>query len=490
MSAPTQLTPRLLPPVLAISGASLLGMEVLAVRVLSPYFGNTSFAVSSVLTVILAGLAVGYTTGGRLAERRPSLATFFLLYALAGVALLLTWALGEVVLPRLGYRLPLTWGPLVSSLLLFALPAVLMGMLSPYALRLVQAEVPERGVGRNAGSLLFWSTVGNIVGGIAMGFVLIPGLGVRQLLLGSGFLLLVIGAVALVVVKKTKAAAVLGLLAVVLPLPALGLSPRAPKLLHESDGLYQRIRIHDGVLSGRSARFLLLDRSVSGAVHLDDRTPASAYAHAAYAQRRATPKLERVLVIGGGVYEVPRLMLAEPKVIIDVVEIDPALPKLAEEHFFLPRDARLVHHIGDGRRFLHDSKRRYDFIFGDAYYSLYSTPWHLVTREFFELVHERLEERGVFVANFIGDAEPGQGGRVLPAELKTLLAVFDEVRAYPTREHSYRGPQNVIAVACKGRCREVPGAVRPLDVAALSQGGQLLTDDHAPVEALVLELFR
>ena len=119
--------------VVFVTGACVLVVEIVATRILSPYFGNTIFTVSSVITVILAALSIGYYAGGRLADARPSRVWFFSLIASGGLALLLLQALANVALPALGKALPITTGPLVSSLAFFFLPALIMGMLSPYA---------------------------------------------------------------------------------------------------------------------------------------------------------------------------------------------------------------------------------------------------------------------------------------------------------------------------------------------------------------------
>src|SRR5678815_2935157 len=78
----------LLPLSVFLTGASVLIVEVVAVRVLSPFYGNTIFTVSSVITVILLALSVGYYAGGALADRQPSLAWFFSIIMASGLLLL------------------------------------------------------------------------------------------------------------------------------------------------------------------------------------------------------------------------------------------------------------------------------------------------------------------------------------------------------------------------------------------------------------------
>src|SRR5438552_11661061 len=107
----------LLPLVVFLTGASVLIVEVLAVRVLSPYYGNTIFTVSSVISVILLALSVGYYAGGVLADRRPSLEWFFSIILASGLLLFTFHILGRVFLPRMSGAFSLAVGPLVSAAL-------------------------------------------------------------------------------------------------------------------------------------------------------------------------------------------------------------------------------------------------------------------------------------------------------------------------------------------------------------------------------------
>src|SRR5678816_1118205 len=97
----------LLPFVVFLTGACVLIVEVLAVRVLSPFYGNTIFTVSSVISVILLALSIGYWLGGVLAERRPSLQVFFGVILSSGLLILALNAVGRIVLPRLSSMLSL-----------------------------------------------------------------------------------------------------------------------------------------------------------------------------------------------------------------------------------------------------------------------------------------------------------------------------------------------------------------------------------------------
>jgi predicted membrane-bound spermidine synthase len=110
-----------------ITGACVLVVEVVAVRALSPHYGNTIFTVSSVISVILAALSIGYYAGGKFADKHPSLQWFFGIILVSGLVVLAIHFLGIIILPILSVSLSLASGPLISSLLLFLAPALLLG---------------------------------------------------------------------------------------------------------------------------------------------------------------------------------------------------------------------------------------------------------------------------------------------------------------------------------------------------------------------------
>ena len=157
-----------------LTGAAVLIVEIAATRILAPYFGNSIFTISSVIGIVLAALSLGYYLGGGLADRKPSITLFFSLIVIGGLAVLLLQLLNAAVLPGIAYALSLIKGPLIVSLIMFFLPAMLLAMLPPFAIKLLHSSDANRGVGNASGLVFFWSTVGSIAGSLSTGFVLIP----------------------------------------------------------------------------------------------------------------------------------------------------------------------------------------------------------------------------------------------------------------------------------------------------------------------------
>ena len=164
--------------VVFISGASVLGIEILGTRLLGPFYGVSIFLWSALITVTLVALAIGYWVGGRWADRSPSRMRLALLFALAGAwVFLIPWMRRPLL--TLVEPLGLRSAVLTAAFILFALPLSLLGMVTPLAIRLKAASMSE--VGRTAGDIFAISTIASVLSALAVGFWLIPVVGVAQL---------------------------------------------------------------------------------------------------------------------------------------------------------------------------------------------------------------------------------------------------------------------------------------------------------------------
>ncbi|MFH1968078.1 MAG: fused MFS/spermidine synthase [bacterium] len=454
-----------LPISVFITGACVLIIEIVATRVLSPFYGNTIFTVSSVISVILAALSIGYYIGGRLADRKPSFFWFFGIILASGITLLAFHLIGIFVLPALSSFLSLSEGPLISSLLLFFFPAFLLGTLSPYAIKLQSVNYPEQGIGSVAGKIFFWSTLGSIAGSLLAGFVLIPHFGVSEVIIATGVVLFFLGFFGLFFSggKKYLFKYLFKSLLVFIALFSASLyGSYATKgdALYSKDGVYEKITIYDGWFDpsplvkgegfeGRPARFFQQDLSPSGAMFLDSDDPKDlAYEYTKYYSlyKIFNPEIKNALIIGGGAYSIPKAILEDlPEANVDVSEIEPSLFNLAKEYFLLKDTPRFKNYTEDGRRLLNNSDKSYDLIFSDVYYSLYSIPAHFTTQEFFKIAKDRLNQEGIFVANMIGDLSRQQPSLIM-SEIKTFESVFENSYFFAVKSPATTSSQNIIFV--------------------------------------------
>lgn len=488
----------LLPFTVFLTGACVLVIEIVAMRILAPYFGNTIYSVSSVISVVLAALSVGYWFGGRLADRHPSKQLFFTIVMFSGIAVLGIQVLQSNLLLTIGYSLPLTIGPLIVSCVLFFLPSFILGMLSPFAIALQQIEAKSQGVGTTTGQMFFFSTIGSIMGSLLTGFVLIPQFGITAIMLGVGVVLFLLGLLPLVVLGSAKRLR-LPLLFMAFGVVVLSLiSTPTPGVVYARDGVYERITIFDSTYKGHPTRFLMQDSSHSAAMFLDSSELAYNYSKYLALHELFTPQVNRALVIGGGAYSIPKALLQDlPQARVDVAEIEPSLPKLAQKYFKLPQDPRLTHYIEDGRRMLHDTPGRYDLIFSDVYHSLYSIPTHFTTLEFMQQVRDRLSPGGVFMANLIGSLD-ADGPSFVWSEVKTMQQVFPEVYLFAVDSPGSMDTQNIIAVGstrsglleAESQSRMSELLSHQVDITPQSLAKyDILTDDYAPVDYLTSKVL-
>ncbi|HWH05945.1 MAG TPA: fused MFS/spermidine synthase, partial [Gaiellaceae bacterium] len=430
--------------------------------------------------------------------------------------------------------------PVVATIAIFGLQSIVLGMVSPLAVKLLARSL-ER-LGRVAGRLFAISTAGSIAGTFATAFFLIPELGTDQLIAALAVVLLVAaGAVALVerlglpsVVTLALAGLAVGAVVSLEPQQRAGDTVAASQLqnwspvyrqrgiderqgpideqyegyriLYSKDTQYHRV----AVVEDESTRYLRFDASFQSGMFVDapyeTRFQYSDYLHLALAYRA---EAQRILVIGLGGGSAPKRMWRDfPALRIDAVEIDPEVVDVAYRFFGLPRDDRLQVTAQDGRRFLVQNEGPWDAIVLDAFYAD-SIPFHLATREFFQLAQSRLKPGGVIVSNIIGAVE-GPQSRLFRSMLRTFGTVFPTIAVHPVTETGDTDlgvVRNVIVVASDGAPpekaflqerwaevrRQAPGAPdlehaidsrleRPIP----TRDVPVLTDDYAPTDALLL----
>ena len=489
--------------VVFLTGAAVLIIEVAATRILSPYFGNTIFTVSSVISVILLALSIGYSVGGKIADKKGSESLFYYLILAGGVSVLALHSLSSFILPYVNAFFSLKEGPLVASILLFFLPGVLLGMLSPLVVTL-QKKRAKTGVGEAAGNVFFWSTLGSITGSLGTGFVLIPQFGINVIMFSVGIFLSLLGIAGLAMSKNFSNARkeLIGIFIFFAIANGIFISITEANAkdtyVYYGDGLYDSIAIYDGTYRGHPTRFLRQSTDASSAIHLNSDDLAFEYTNYYALHKLTSADLKRALIIGGGAYSVPnRLVREDADVIVDVAEIEPDLYQLSKQYFGVTDDPRLQNHVEDGRRFLQNSEGEYDLIFVDAFHT--SIPSHLMTKEFYELSREKLSDNGIFVMNIIGPLDDAQPTFTWSA-INTVQSAFPNHYFFAVDTPESTRVQNIMLV---GRKSDLPLSFTTNDAFLRTVSdhvitipdnafdGQLIfTDDYAPVEYLISQRFK
>lgn len=494
--------------VVFLTGACVLVIEVVATRILSPYFGNTIFTVSSVISVVLAALSVGYYVGGKLADKIPNEKLFYSIILAGGLSVLFLQILNLKLLPFLGYKLSLINGPLISAAILFFIPSFLLGTLSPFAIKLQALRVPDKGIGSIAGEMFFWSTLGSIFGSLSAGFILIPRFGINQIVSATGIVLCVLGLFPLfrLNVSKKKILSIILIIGASFFLINFAAAKKDQKIIYRQDGVYEKLAIVDDTFNNKPVRFLFQDKSLSGGMYLEADEHVFEYSKYYSLYKIFKPDTSDILIIGGGIYTMPKALLKElPKANIIVSEIEPSLFELSKKYFNLPDTVNLTNNTNDGRRFLHDTDKKFDYIFSDAYYSFFSIPTHLTTQEFFQTAKNKLKNDGVFIGNLIGTLSRQNPSFIL-SEIKTFQSVFPNSYFFAVESIKSAKIQNIIFVGSNSDkiidfhgaeiensidefIKKLPEKLIDINQFDFSQT-RIFTDNYAPVDYYISQFIQ
>jgi spermidine synthase len=485
---------RRLPPLellVFVVGSATLGAEIAAARLMAPFFGASTIVWANTIAIVLVALSIGYWFGGRMADRHPTLR------ALCGTVLAasaLFAAIPFVADPFLSlsveafdsYSIGAFAGSLFGVLVLVAVPVLMMGATSPWAIRLKMHAVEDSG--QMAGRMYAISTVGSLLGTFAASLLLIPLVGTQRTFL---IFALITSAVAALGLRPRYALVPLAIAAlIVIPVGTVKEADDGV-VIHEADTEYQYARV---VELPDGERHLELNEGL--AVHSVYRPDTvltgnvwDGYLIEPFAVRDEPPG--RIAILGNGAGTTARAYAEYfPETRIDGVEIDGELHDIGKRYFDLRERPELTLYTEDARPFLRRIDARYDAIFVDAYRQPY-IPFYLATTEFFALVREKLNPGGVLVVNVGHPEESDDLEKVLSA---TVGAVFPHVARDPLED------VNTLLVAAEepptaDNLREVasslPTDLRPLALNTASRlepalrGGAVYTDDHAPVEWLI-----
>ena len=481
-------------------GALVMVYEIVGSRILAPFIGTSTYVWTSLIGVILAALSLGYWLGGRIADERPNAKVLAAAILAAAGLVSVTTIAKEVVLSTIA-SIPawLEVKAVIAALILFAPASVALGFVTPFAVRLRMASVGD--AGKTVGRLYALSTIGSIAGTFAAGFFLLPFVGsVRTLYLIAGGLF-VLSLLLVPFSLNRKHVSVLLLL-----LLGIGTSELWRFMLWRShemidlDTEYTRVQIFraDDTTTERPIRALSFDPySTQSAMFLDGRPDELVFEYTKFYHlvRAVNPGFTRTLMIGGAGYSFPKSYLVEyPNAELEIVEIDPAMTRIAREHFGLADDPRLTIRHEDGRVFLNSAETaRYDAVLMDAFGSLFSIPFHLTTVEAVRHIDRVLTADGVAIFN-VGSAITGPASNFLQAEFRTYQEVFPYVHLFKVRpERPDTDLQNLIVLACKQQCLPAGSTANPSDPLIKSLTSRLhttpfplsrptLTDNLAPTE--------
>ncbi len=417
-----------------IGGMTTLAVEFTTSRMLQTVYGTSNIVWANVIGLVLLFLTAGYFLGGWLADRHPSPRLFYGLVAVAGATSIFFLLLTSVLLKTAATAMAtVNVGAVLSSLVavVFALavPVTLLGCVSPFAIRLGVRNVNE--AGRISGRIYAVSTWGSLLGTYLPVLIVIPLAGSRVTAILFGSLLLLVGLAGLWQTDRraTFNAALLALLLVPVGLAwGRGSIKSYPGQIYETESAYNYIQ----VVRQDDCNYLLLNEGQAYHSYYCDggRVPRisvwSIMLAAPYFNEVVddTP-VEKMAVVGLAAGTIPKQFTRVfGPVAVDGIELDPKIIEVGREYFAL-QEPNINTIVGDGRYQLNRLAGGYDLITIDAYKVPY-IPWHLTTQEYFQEVHDQLDEDGVVAVN-VGRVPRDR--RLVQAMTATMQTVFASVHA-------------------------------------------------------------
>jgi spermidine synthase len=470
-------------------GALVMVIEVLGSRVIGPFFGSSLFVWTSLITVTLVALSIGYAVGGICSDRWHSPDYLYLIILLSGACIMLVPFLKGVVLTKC-VLMGLRTGALVSATVLFGPSLFLLGCVSPYIIKIAAREM--KNIGRTVGLFYAISTVGSFLGTLCTGFILIAYFAVNQILLTVGVALVVMSVGYFVFFRKKWLASVVVLLPLLMP---GGESPRSKVLsngttvtrVYGKDNFYGNLMVLDYSMGEKHTRELVIDGLVQGGIDMNNRL--SVYGYAYYLQSipyLMNPQGKNCLVIGLGAGLVP-MWFERMGVRTDVVDINPDVVAIARQYFGLNVSGDIV--VEDARYYLNSNIKKYDYIILDVFNGD-TTPGHILSKESLQLISQRLSATGILSVNLIGSLK--NKTYMTASVVRTFQHVFPTVQVFPNfSPDEMDGVGNLTLIAHN----QAPLAFDPDDINAfpvhpLAFGGNRITcsEFHFPKETRAIVL--
>jgi spermidine synthase len=404
------------------SGMSIMAVELCASRLMAPFFGTSTFVWTNIIGIIMIALSIGYFVGGRLADRKPRLPVLLKLLMAASAFL---FVLPFVAPPLIKWLAPLIgnfnssfsfifFGSLFAIILLFSPPILVMGMTSPFLIKIIARNDH---VGDSAGHIFGISTIGSVLGTFLPILVFIPNLGTGKTIIIFAALLFIVTALGF---ANRKSA----LLSIVVAVPFLFPIPSTreiPGKVYATESAYQFIQVFDR----GPYRYLVYNDAVGFQTAASKISVFTGLYYDYYSLLplffESRPRSALIIGLGGGIIA-NQIHHFYPDMALDGVEIDPKVIEIARKYFDLTDTVKVFNQ--DGRIFMNLGRKKYDIVIIDAYTQQVYIPFHLTTVEFFNQVKRGISDKGILAMNV---SSARNDSPLLRSITNTLRLVFKHV---------------------------------------------------------------
>ena len=475
-----------------LSGALTMILELIAARVLSPYVGSSNLIWTTIIGIMLTSMSIGYWFGGKMADKNKEndikiLSNYLLISAIATSIIPILEVVFIDVLSQLSSNLILV--AIICATVTFGIPSFLLATVSPIAVKIKNNNMDH--IGATSGKISSLSTIGSIFGTFFAGFILIPNLGVRNIILGCSILLWILSVY--LFNKKDKKYYILMIveLLIIIGLNVLGgylFQVRNPEITRDVDSEYSRIWVTNLDVGETTYKTLQVDTGLESYINQETGEMGATYLYYYDLFEYYNKEANDALMIGGAAYTYPMHYLKKyENKTIDVVEIDKKMTQIAEEEFGLDKNNPNLGLITqDGRSYLNYNEKKYDTVFIDAFKGL-NAPFELTTYEAMQKVYNSLDENGTVITNIISAIE-GDDADFIKYEYSTYKAIFDDVKVFQVNpNHSDDEEQNLILVGIKGNGNintdkeEEYGELLSNEIKDFTSDKPIITDDYAPI---------
>ena len=470
-----------------ICGYVILSLEILGFRLLSPYFGYSSYVWGALIGIIMTTLSLGYYLGGMLADKTPRPALIFDMILCSAIFLIpILFFYKKILTYLLSYGIIL--GSLLSTVTIFAFPMLLLSMVSPFAIKLLAKEDT---VGITAGKIYAISTAGSVVGTFLTSFVLIPYLGSFS----SLTIMIIILTLLYILGNKQKIRrTLLGVILIILVL-LIPESESGEHIIDETESAYNIIRVGK---KGDVYTLYLNDERWVQSTYRKGFISTGGYMDFMLLGKPLTD-INNLLILGaGGGTSIKQFLFFSPEAQIDAVEIDPKVIEAARKYFGLADNPRLKIHFDDARPFLNRTQKKYDVIEIDMFSGGPFVPFYLTTQEFFQMVFKKLNSKGLMLTNVLND---GRDGTLVFHIGNTAKTIFSSVFTIDLKK-------NVLLIAFEEKIslkqvklklknnsdqrinKLTEYALENIKEFQIQNGYAVFTDDKAPIEKITYEMVK
>ena len=487
--------------ILFIADAIYMILELIASRLLAPFFGTTNLVWTAVIGIILLSNSVGNYIGGKIADKKNVEKSLIFILMIISVLIFIIPIFQTDFLSFLSnYIKDTKIGAIVSTVILFFLPSMFLGCISPIVIKLKMKNIEN--AGKTSGKIYAIATIGSLFGTFLGGFYLIPHFGCNQLLILMSIIIMGLSLfVGRTSDKKYKEVFVFVFILICMITYVIFLKNSLKDQQDVLNGVqnakasfeteYGSIRINNLIYKNRDTRLLLINKGNESADFVDNQEfdIVFPYIKAYEKMFENNTNINNVLMIGGAGYSYPKYYIKNyPNKKMDVVEIDDKVTKIAGlyfnlnnliENYNINENHRLRIFNDDGRVYLNKNTIKYDAILNDSF-SGFIPARNMATKEAVERIHDSLVEGGLYLNNIIGSLK-GNDSRFLKSEIKTIGQVFKNVYCIPCDlNNDEKYVQNFMIIASDRDDLVFDNAIN----LEFDDNDIILTDNYSPVETM------